>query len=483
MKSVLKESPLLLNLGGDCIVELAFDEDGKPYTKPCSEKSIRAMLVKDLDWVYTSENEQGDLTTQPGAPPQDVAAEVIVNPPPSIPVIDKIVTIPVFSPSGKLLTKYGLHKEERIWHHKDEGLDLAPVPEAPTEAEVKDAIALYDELFHDFAFVRRSDKTHCLAGFLLPFMRQMINGQTPLHSLEAPMPGSGKGLLVNALFLIATGGTPAACTFSLNPEEFRKKLTSVLMEGRDLILLDNIPENKEMDSPDLASVLTSPVWKDRYLGQNKMVTAKNSGAWYMTANNPNLSREIARRTIRCRINPETDKPWLRTNFLHKDLLSWILENRARLVHAALTIIQSWIAAGQPRSKKRLGSFEDWAAKMGGIFEHVGLEGFLENLDEMYAAADSEGEEWRMFFEFILGKDEKTDKLNRNHITPSMVVEECTDEELLMSIMGKGSERSRAVNIGNAFQRIRDRVYAGHRLVVAKDDKKRGRVYALEAVGQ
>ena len=63
---------------------------------------------------------------------------------------------------------------------------------------------------------------------------------------------------------------------------------------------------------------------------------------------------------------------------------------------ALTLIQAWIAAGQPLHKTRLGSFEKWSEVMGGVLEVAGIPGFLGNLNELYEAADSDGQMWREF---------------------------------------------------------------------------------------
>ena len=46
--------------------------------------------------------------------------------------------------------------------------------------------------------------------------------------------------------------------------------------------------------------------------------------------------------------------------------------------------------------KPLGSYERWAAVIGGILQVAGIPGFLTNLDEFYEQADTEGTVWRQF---------------------------------------------------------------------------------------
>jgi hypothetical protein len=62
---------------------------------------------------------------------------------------------------------------------------------------------------------------------------------------------------------VATGTAPAA---SKDPEEeWRKRITSILMEGQPLVIIDNFPTERVFDSVSLAAAVTSPEWTDRRL--------------------------------------------------------------------------------------------------------------------------------------------------------------------------------------------------------------------------
>jgi DNA polymerase I-like protein with 3'-5' exonuclease and polymerase domains len=78
------------------------------------------------------------------------------------------------------------------------------------------------------------------------------------------------------------------------------------------------------------------------------------------------------------------------------LLRWTLENRDKLIGAALTLINHWIAEGKPGADAHLGSFEEWSDVIGGILGCAGIPGFLDNLKEFYEDADAEGRDIRMF---------------------------------------------------------------------------------------
>src|SRR5207244_2016580 len=100
--------------------------------------------------------------------------------------------------------------------------------------------------------------------------------------------------------------------------------------------------------------------------------------------------------VRIRLDPKTDRPWMRTTFKHSPIREWARRHRPELVRALLVLVRGWIAAGRPPARRTLGSFESWADTVGGILEHAGVRGFLDSAGDMYEAADREGAEWRAF---------------------------------------------------------------------------------------
>ncbi len=118
--------------------------------------------------------------------------------------------------------------------------------------------------------------------------------------------------------------------------------------------------------------------------------------WGVTANNPEVSTDIARRSIPINLDPQCSRPWERTDFKHPNLLEFMDKHRGSLVRAALILVRAWISSAQPLWQARtLGSYEQWSAVMGGILEVNGVKGFLENLDAFYEASDTEGYSWEI----------------------------------------------------------------------------------------
>ena len=428
---------------------------GSPQMEFIDDTVMYGTLARLGDWIRRTEDGEFDVM-----PPHDVAKDLVASPDPRLPPLDAIVTAPVFDQDKKLAATPGYHLDAALWYHKPNDFEVPPVSENPSGDEVEHAKALLiDELLVDFPFVAQADRAHAIAALLLPFVRRLIPGPTPVHLFEAPMPGSGKTLMAEIVYLVASGDSADPMTLGKDDEETRKKITSVLSLGRSVILIDNVRAG--IDSANLAAALTAETWQDRLLGQNKMVRIPNRAVWLLTANNPHLTLEIARRSIRIRIEPRSDRPWERDNFRHTPLKPWVIENRGVLVWSILTLIQAWIAGGAPRGPRTLGSFEHWANIIGGILEEVGIGGFLGNTEELYESADLEGQEWREFVQAWW------DEHGSTPVATKFLLNLAQDKELLGLTIGSKSERSQATRLGKALASNRNRRFAHHRIEAAR----------------
>jgi len=328
---------------------------------------------------------------QPVFPPSPVMKNMLADPDPPLPQIRRITSAPVFGPQGEFSTTPG-YNPDTFHFFDDRGLVIPAVSTAPAKTDVDRAVRfLLDEFLVDFPFVSRSEVAHALSLLLNPFVRDMIDGPTPLYLIEAPTAGTGKGLLASVLLYPALGVPPMLMTQSDNEEETRKRITSTLTSLPEAVLIDNIGEG--LNSPNLAAVLTTREWTDRVLGRSEIRTVPVRCTWMATGNNPTKSGEMARRTIRIRLDSKTERPEERHNFRHTDLERWTVAHRGELVHAALTIVRGWIAEGSPRSNHILGSYGDWAAVHGGILQTCDVAGFLENRTEDRLITVTEDAAW------------------------------------------------------------------------------------------
>ncbi len=300
---------------------------------------------------------------------------------------------------------------------------------------------------------------HAVSLFLLPFVRELVEGATPLHLVEKPSPGTGATLLADVLTFAATGRRAAALTEGRDEDEWRKRLTAKLCASPTVVIIDNL--RCRLESSGVSAAITADTWEDRLLGHTEMVRVPVRCAWVATGNNPALSAEIARRTVRIRLDAKVDRPWLRDGFRHPDLRAWAAAHRGELVWAALTIGRAWLAAGRPEwGGRALGMFEQWSQTMGSLLQVAGIPGFLGNLEAFYDETDQEGVAWRAlvtaWWERYGEREVGVSDLYR------LAVPE--DGDPLDLGLGDGSERSQKIKLGKKLADTRDRIFDGLRIL-------------------
>jgi hypothetical protein len=191
--------------------------------------------------------------------------------------------------------------------------------------------------------------------------------------------------------------------------EWRKTLTSLLVEGEALISLDNV--EGLLYSPTLASFLTADLWKARLLGTMQSPDLLQRSMVIANGNNMQLGGDIPRRTYRIRMDAGVSNPWMRTGFTFSPLLKYAKQDRGKIIAALLTMVRAWYVAGQPTPQKAmpaLAEFSTWAEIVGGVLAYAGVDGFLDNLAQLYDETDVEGPQWTGFLEMWLLKLDKKD---------------------------------------------------------------------------
>jgi putative DNA primase/helicase len=324
--------------------------------------------------------------------------------------VDRVVDVPVLEAGGSIITRPGHHAKSRIYYRPTTALsdtDLEAGPPELVDEVVEARDFLMTDVLGDFEFADQGSRAHALGLLLLPFVRDYIDGPTPMHVILAPEPGTGKSLLAQSALYPGCGLVAITAADRDHNDEWRKSLTSTLMAGGRAVIFDNL--SGQLDSGPLAAALTSGVWTDRVLGYTKQVTLPVRNVWVATGNNLDLSDEQARRAVPIFLDPGAIRPSDRPTsaYRHPDLLGWSKENRAQTVKAALTLVRHWsagwaqVAAGGHEFYRdesapvfgttTLGSFGGWAKTVGGLLESVDVEGFLskENRDRLFAEANEE----------------------------------------------------------------------------------------------
>ena len=375
------------------LVRTLSDVHGRPRIEILRESHICGRLARVANFVRYTRN--GELRHVP--PPIQVVRDFTALGIWPLPPLEGVVEAPVLRPDGSVLDMPGYDAATRLLYIPAPSLNIPAIPKEPSLQDMQRSLALVEETFGDFPYVDESSHANMLGLLLTPVVRQSFKGHVPLALLDAPRAGTGKGLLADAVCLTTTGRAAALMSAPSGDEEWRKRLTSVLLDGPTVITIDNV-ENK-LSSPSLAAVLTAHNWHDRVLGSTSMVTLPQRATWIATGNNIKLGGDMPRRCYWIRLDSQLARPWQRPTdaFRHPNLLGWIAEHRGELLAALLTIARAWYVAGKPPGEvPPLGSFEAWARTLGGILAYAGVKGFLQNLDALYEQNDEETSEWEAF---------------------------------------------------------------------------------------
>jgi putative DNA primase/helicase len=188
-EDTLVRTPFLTAVGGIVIQEL-------------DQNRLRYDLTAKIDFFQLDKNEK----EMPAMPPENLLKNILVTPDPPVPILLAIVNHPVFAPDGSLQIESGYSAATRRIYSPPPGFKLPKVSDAPGPAEIAEAKGLLlEELMKDFPFTGEPSKAHAIAALLLPFVRAMIEGPTPLHLIHKSHPGTGATLLAEMLCLPSCG--------------------------------------------------------------------------------------------------------------------------------------------------------------------------------------------------------------------------------------------------------------------------------------
>lgn len=452
------------------------DENGIPRIEPFDRVRMRCRLAEVANF-FTLRKGEGGAYVQVGIhPPLSLAENVLSQTTWDLPPLAGIARAPILRPDGTICTRSGYDPPSRLIHCPDPDLELVPIPEYPCGEEIQACVDILLEVIGDFPFADGPSRSNALAILFTLLMRPVITGHVPLAIIDAPMQGTGKTLLAASLATIAVGNVSSESIPSRdNDDEWRKKITSILLAAPPFVLLDNIPDNTTIDSPSLAAALTSDQWSDRLLGRNNAVRLPSRVVWAATGNNLRLAGDMPRRSYGIRLDANAERPWERTGFKIKGLERHIRERRGDLLSAALTIVRGWYTNGRPKADvPTLGSFDEWAETIGGVLAFAGIEGFLGNLQQTQLVQDEETQQWAAFFEAwweaFGSAPVVVDELCQQILAHGDLQERALPDPLVIQRdKGEGALRR---SLGRHLSRLTGRIFNGRKLLDAGRDSSR-----------
>jgi hypothetical protein len=264
-----------------------------------------------------------------------------------------VIQAPTLRPDGTVLQDKGYDTATGLLY--DPGrTEFERIPDHPTKDDARAALELLKRPFREFPFDGEPHRSVALAAVMTALVRRMFPS-APLFAIDAPTAGSGKSLLSEIVCIIATGHKPAMMSQGKSDEENEKRLSSVLMAGDPVIVIDNCDRPIEGDF--LCTMLTQEKVRPRVLGQSEVRNVPTGSLVIATGNNLELAGDVTRRTLFCRIDTGKERPdQIEYSF---DAVAETMEMRPRIVVAALTILRAYISEGKPSPLRKIGSFEQW----------------------------------------------------------------------------------------------------------------------------
>jgi hypothetical protein len=297
-----------------------------------------------------------------------------------------------------LFTNYPVYNTEwKIskpgWH---EGTFYDEPPElSGIKPKVDVGWGIIEDLLVDFPFSGDADMENFVSLLLTPMIKPAILGNVPLFLVKSSLPRTGKTKLAEqVLGGIYLGEETPAMQWSSNEDERDKRILAVLKQGDTLLHVDNV--SAYMDSPALASLVTSKYYQGRLLGKSQMMRLENSLTIVATANNPRATGEIVKRTVPITLQPETESPELRDDFKHPHLFKYVLNRRPRVWEWMMGMIEHYKNSGFPATKMKMGGFEGWMSAMSGVMHCGNAVKWMSNWQTWVKEADPEGEDLKDF---------------------------------------------------------------------------------------
>lgn len=465
------DPPVLFVRGGE-VARVRADEKDRPIIEGVTEAMLNGQMTRTANFFQIT----AKGSRFPSPPPRAAVLDILAMGTWPFPALEGVVEVPTLRPDGSILATPGYDPLTRLVYQPNPILKVPAIPELPTTGDVEEAKATVADILFDFPFIDQASRANAWATLLTPLIRHAIRGRTPCGLCDAPKAGTGKGLIASIVSIIATGREAAVFSAPGDDDEWRKQITSALLAGTTVIIIDNI--EGRLDSPSLSRALTAPIWTDRRMKTHEQVHLPNNATWLATGNNIALGGDMPRRCYLIRIDAQLPKPWERKacGFRHPRLEEYVTENRGELVAALLTLARSWYAAGKPAAAvPAFGGFEAWSETIGSILAFVGITGFLGNLPMLHSYLDQDTPVWEAFFEswhevirtVPVTVSKLTDYLKASHDFQDVLPEYLKGDfaELVASRKSNFNQR-----LGKALSSRKDTVYSnGLQLVRAADE--------------
>lgn len=427
--------------------------------------ALRDLVSRRIEF-YKEAKKRGEEVVELKHPPAWCVSAVAARGTwPGVRHLTGVVPFPVLRPDGSVLAAPGYDPATGLFLHWP-GRPLQ-VPEAPALDDAQAAAAELLDAVCDFPFQSDLHRAAWLAALLTPLARAAFDGPAPLFLTDANVRAAGKGMLLEVVSRVVTGNPFPVVSYPAGSkdgeEELRKKITTLLLYGDRMALFDNLTGG--FGDGTLDRCLTSTEWQDRQLGSNSQFRGRMEVTFYATGNNVAVLADTARRVCHIRLESPEERPEERADFKRPNLIGWVVENRERLLAAALTILRAYHLAGRPdHGLKPWGSFESWSQLVRNAVVWCGLPDPGATRQVVQEQADETGRGLRLLLAAMEGIDQNREGLTTADLLGRAYDPDARDpaevRELLVAAIEALVSKPDSRKLGYRLRHLRKRVVEG-----------------------
>ena len=303
--------------------------------------------------VFQTQSDRGQLSNI--GVPEKILDHILVNHK-NIPSISAMVTHPVVTAKGRIITATGIDRDTGLLLYGNDNFGIVK-PYSKVEA-IKAIDRIKTSFLDGFEFSSDLDETAALALLFTAIERKLMSA-APGGLVSAAQQSTGKTTFVKMLHIMLTGrDLPVMCWPEGNETEVQKMLLSTLLRSPELICFDNVGDGLTFRSPTLALAMTSPVFEGRILGLSRDAAVPTNVMMTVTGNNIKLANDEVHRWIKVSLTTSDPSPHKR-QFKHPDVLKYGLSIRNAVLQDCIGII-----AGYRQQEERIAPasrFPDWDA--------------------------------------------------------------------------------------------------------------------------
>lgn len=342
---------------------------GTPLICPLPPNALHEHLTEIARWEAFDNRSQTWVPREPSKNAVLALADRMEWP--GVPPIAGITEVPVMRNDGTVLDRPGYDPQTGYLYLSQGAFE--PIAEWPSQVDAKAALADLAQVWQDFPFKGEADRFVPIAALLTLVARPAITGNVPLFAIDAPLKGTGKTLVIDAVSTIATGRPSYKINWTGNDDEQEKQLNSYARLRAPIVNFDNAAT--PIKGAALERVLTSRGRVAlRVLGSSTIEEHIWKTVIFVSGNQLKIASDMTRRTLRCRMVPRHERPSERPldSFTHVDLLGWCRQERERLIDSALTLLRAYAVAGRPAADiGNRGGFEEWIHWIVGCIQWAG----------------------------------------------------------------------------------------------------------------